>query len=826
MEVTYNRLKSYLPEVGDLTPDELSEILTGIGLEVASVEKVEQIKGGLKGLVIGEVLTCVAHPNSDHLHLTTVNIGEEEPLPIVCGAPNVAAGQKVVVATIGTTLYNDGEAYTIKKGKLRGEVSMGMICSEKEIGVGEDTSGIMVLPKEAKAGTPAAEWFQLQEDWLIEIDITPNRVDATSYFGVARDVAAYLSHKRGQAIRAKKPELPPLPHKQHEGGVQVSVNLPASECPRYTGITLRNLKNGASPKWVRDCLEETGHKSINTIVDISNFVLFELGQPIHIFDADKIKGSHLTLQHLAEGSAFTTLDGVERKAGGQEIMICDADNRVLCMAGILGATAAEVTDDTTRVFIECANFNATAIRKAARRHGISTDASFRFERGLDPAACTEALLRTVALLVEHCGAEVEGESVDIVSEVLPERHCQLRLGHMNEFIGMEIAPEAVRTILAALDIDIEIEQEEGDCLTLRLPRYRSDVERECDVIEEILRIYGYNEVPLSGYLKANLSVRTEEDRRQAAERRLSDYLVGAGYREILSNSLTNEKYYTSKLYPQEKLIHLLNPLSRELAVLRQTLLYGGLEAIERNFKSMQTLCAFYEWGNVYALNPEGGQELDKRFVQRSMLGIWLSGEVHKDSWRQPASRASFFMLKSVVEQILAHYNIPKGSTEELIPDEEELYQDVIILKSKRSKQVLATLGSIHPKTCAAFDIEQPVFYAEIDTQLLFREAAQYPVEAKEINRMPIVTRDLALLLDEGIRFKEIVDVARKAGGKSLRDAVLFDVYTGKNLPAGKKSYAVRFRIQDEKATLTDKQIERIMSSIESALTKQLGASLR
>ena len=827
MDISYNRLKCYLPEAGELTPDELSRILTAIGLEVSAVKAIEPIRGGLKGLVVGEVLTCEAHPNSDHLHITTVNVGEGDPLPIVCGAPNVAAGQKVIVATIGTTLYHGDEAYTIKKGKLRGEVSMGMICSETEIGVGTDESGIMVLPAEAKPGTPAAEWFHLEEDWLISIDITPNRIDATSYFGVARDVAAYLSLKKGKTIRAQMPALPPIPVATREGGIEVTLDLPKEECLRYTGITLCELTNGESPKWLRESLEAIGHKSINAIVDISNFVLFELGQPIHIFDADKIEGNSLTLCHIPEGTPFTTLDGVERKAGGKEIMICDAAKRVLCMAGVLGGTDAEVTDKTTRVFVECANFNATAIRKAARRHGISTDASFRFERGLAPEACDNALRRTVDLLRSCCGAQVEGKPIDLGIASLPERHCVLRLKRMNDFIGTEIPEAAVRTILAALDI--QIERQDGDALALCLPSYRTDVTRECDVIEEILRIYGYNEVKPSGYIKANLSVRGDEDKRAAAERRLSDYLTGAGYREILSNSLTAEKYYTAKEYPSDALVHIVNPLSSELGVLRQTLLYGGLEAIELNRKNKQPLCAFYEWGNVYALNAAPSKDeapLTERFKQHAMLGLWLCGDMYADNWQRTAMDASFYMLKGTIQQLFAHYNIPEGVVEEVFCDETELYADALMFKSRRGGKLLATLGIVHPKVTAAFDIDCPVFYAELDAEQLFDEAKQYPLEAKEINRMPVVTRDLALLLDEEVRFKDIVDTARKAGGKSLRNVVLFDVYTGKNLPEGKKSYAVRFRIQDDKITLTDKQIEKIMSSIEKALTERLAASLR
>lgn len=831
MNISYNALCRYLPEVADIAPSQLCEILTSIGLEVASLTEVEAIKGGLKGIVVGEVLTCVDHPNSDHLHITTVNVGDEV-LPIVCGAPNVATGQKVPVATIGAILYDGEESFTIKKSKLRGEPSHGMICSQKEIGLGEDTSGIMVLPEEAPVGKPLASFFQIESDYRIEIDITPNRVDATSHFGVARDVAAYLSARSEKFIEAKRPEVNPLPVGQKGEGISVSVSLTPDECPRYSGITLKGIRNGESPKEIKSFLQSIDLHPVNLVVDLSNIVLYEVGQPLHILDADKIGGNSLKVCKLPEGTPFVTLDSVEHKLLGTEIMIVDGKETPLCMAGVFGGKEAEVTCDTTRVFIESANFNSTLIRKAARRHGISTDSSFRFERGLDPAATEYALQRIVDLLIKYTGAEVEGEPYDKLFKPLEEPRCTLSLSFMKQLVGIEIPLEKVKTILHSLDIYIE--REEGDLLHLLLPRYRTDVRRGADVVEEILRIYGYNEVPASGYITANLSTKGTNDKEYHSEILLSEQLVGAGYSEILCNSLSREKYYEGlSSCPTERLVHLLNPLSEELAVLRQTLLFGGLEAISRNERNKSPFSLFFEWGKVYRTTPDtenvkafnAGESLLEGYEEAPMLGLWNSGTLAESSWCQKEQPTSAFRLKGDIENIFRRMGITQELIEERLLEASDLFATELQYVT-REGEILCRMGQVASAITAQLDIDRLVFFAEIRSDLLFALGRKHKLQVEDINKFPVVIRDFALLIDEGVTFLELQKVAKEAGGKTLREVQLFDVYKGDNLPEGKVSYAVRFRLQDDKGTLTEKQIEKTMKNISSRLNSKLGATIR
>lgn len=832
MNISYKALCRYLPEVSTIAPDVLCEILTSIGLEVAGMAEVESIRGGLKGIVVGKVLTCIPHPNSDHLHITTVDIGEEI-LNIVCGAPNVAEGQKVLVATIGTTLYSGEDSFVIKKSKLRGEPSFGMICSEKEIGVGEDTSGIMVLPEEVPIGTLASDYFHIHSDYCIEVDITPNRVDATSHYGVARDIAAYLS-VRGNIVKASLPLVGEISQGKGEG-ISVAVSLQPEEALRYSGVTLKGIKNQESPKELQEFLTAIGLHPINLIVDISNFVLHEVGQPIHIFDADKIKGGRLNVCKLSQGIPFTTLDGVERKLLGTEIMIADTAYQPLCMAGIFGGKEAEVTLDTTRVFIESAHFNSTLIRKAARKHGISTDSSFRFERGLDPQATIYALQRAVDLLLKYGGEEVEieGKPYDYISKPFDEPRCTLSLTAMKNLVGEEIPLEKVKIILQSLDIIIE--KEEGDTLSLLLPRYRTDVRRQADVIEEILRIYGYNEIASSGYITANLSTQSKQDKDYRSELLISEQLVGAGYSEILSNSLTATKYYEglSSLAPN-RLIHLKNPLSGELAVLRQTLLFGGLEALSRNERNRQPFSLFFEWGNVYRTSPKeietprafnAGREILKGFEEVPMLALWASGTLGEDSWCQKSTPLSVYRLKGDLENIFQRMGIMRDTLTPHLLEESDLF--ITELQYQTSEGItLCRMGEVLPSICKALDIERPIFFAEIRCDYLYDLGRKKSLEVGDINKYPIVTRDFALLIDENITFAELERVAKTAGGKILREVQLFDVYSGKNLPEGKISYALRFRLQDDKATLAEKQIEKVMKNIRTQLEERLGATIR
>ena len=830
MNISYNALCRYLPKVADIDPHHLCDILTSIGLEVASIAEVEMVKGGLKGIVLGKVLTCEPHPNSDHLHLTTVDIGSEV-LNIVCGAPNVASGQIVPVATIGAVLYNGEECFTIKKSKLRGEVSCGMICSEKELGIGEDTSGIMVLPKEAPIGVPAKEYFQIESDYRIEIDITPNRVDATSHYGVARDLAAYLS-ARGQLVKAHLPEVKPLPQGKKGEGIAVSVDLLPEECPRYSGITLKGIHNGESPDEIKNFLKAIDLHPVNLVVDISNIVLYEVGQPLHILDADKINGQCLSVCKLPKGTPFVTLDSVEHKLLGTEIMIVDGNKEPLCMAGVLGGKEAEVTTETKRIFIESANFNSTLIRKAARKHGISTDSSFRFERGLDPAATAYALNRAVDLLINYAGAVVEGELYDSSFLPLEEPRCTLSLSFMKQLLGVEIPLEKVKTILQSLDVVVEKEQ--GDTLHLLLPRYRTDVRRQADIVEEILRIYGYNEIPSSGYVTANLSARGIKDQDYHSELLISEQMVGAGYSEILCNSLSSEKYYKPLTsYPWERLVHLLNPLSEELAVLRQTLLFGGLEATSRNERNKSPFCLFFEWGNVYRTTPtqestpafNAGTPLLKGYEEVPILALWNSGTLGEDSWYQKEQPTSAFRLKGDVENIFRRVGIPLHTLKESLLTQSDLFTTELQFVTQDGK-VLCRMGEVSSAIRKLCDIDRPVYYAELRSDLLFALGRKETLQVEDINKFPVVTRDFALLIDETVTFSEISKVATEAGGKLLRDVQLFDVYQGKNLPQGKVSYAVRFRLQDDKGTLTDKQIEKVMKNISSQLQSKLGATIR
>ncbi|KGN99116.1 phenylalanyl-tRNA synthetase subunit beta [Porphyromonas gingivicanis] len=826
MNISYKWLADYLPAVKEMTPQEVADALTSIGLETGSVERVDSIKGGLEGLVVGHVLTCTEHPNSDHLHCTTVDVGTEEPLKIVCGAPNIAQGQYVIVATIGTTLYSGEDSFVIKKSKLRGEESYGMICSEVEIGIGSDSSGILALSDAPTPGTSAAKYFNIECDYVLEVDITPNRVDATSHFGVARDLAAYLN-QRGKSVQAQRPEEAKLSSNSTVAPIDIAVEVSEEACPRYQGVVVEGLTNGESPEWLQQRLTAIGLRPLNLLVDISNYVLHEMGQPLHFFDADRIAGGRIRVAQLPKDTPFTTLDGVERKLQGTELMICDDQYKPLCMAGVFGGLDSGVTETTTRIFIECANFNSTLIRKAARAHALNTDSSFRFERGLDPEATNFALRRVLSLITELIPQAVVGSGVDVYRKAPEKPECTLRRSKLNEVAGAELADETVLKILQDLDINPIKTTEDGWLLSL--PVYRTDVRREIDVIEEILRIYGYNEIPLKGYIHANLSTRSENDLDYHSELILSEQLVGAGYNEILSNSLTAERYYTElTTYPASELVSLVNPLSRELGVLRQTLLFGGLEAISRNFHNKQSVCAFFEWGNCYRKEAQEGLEKNELSVykEKAMLGLWLSGTRAENNWLTPAQKMTVYHLKSDVENLFRRMHIVPD-TLHLTISSNDLFTDCLEYRiGDASGACIAWLGRVKPEITHSFEIEDPVFYAEIDRTLLMQWGRKSPLQAKEINKYPVVKRDLALLLDEAIPFIEIEKIAYKAERKLLQRVELFDVYTGKNLPEGKKSYAVSFYLQDETATLTDKQIEKSMLRIRQMLEKELGASLR
>ena len=820
MNISYNWLKEYLDF--DLQPEEVAAALTSIGLETGGVEEVQTIKGGLEGLVIGEVLTCVEHPNSDHLHITTVNVGGEAPLQIVCGAPNVAAGQKVVVAVNGTKLYDGDNCFTIKRSKIRGVESNGMICAEDEIGIGTDHSGIIVLPAEAVVGTPAKEYYNVKSDFVLEVDITPNRVDATSHYGVARDLAAYLK-QAGKPAQLKAPSVEAFQIDDPTAGISVEVQN-TEACLRYSGVTIQGVTVKESPEWMQNRLRAIGLRPINNVVDVTNFILHELGQPLHSFDAGKIKGNHVIVKTEPAGTKFVTLDGVERTLTDRDLMICNTEEP-MCIGGVFGGLDSGVTEQTTDVFLESACFHPTWIRKTARRFGLNTDASFRFERGLDPNQTIYVLKRAALLIQELAGGRITGEIQDVSPKVYEPYRVSVTYQKINSLIGKEIPVETVKSIVESLEMKIVAEDEAG--LTLDVPMYRIDVQRDVDVIEDILRIYGYNNVEFSEHVKSNLSYKTPTDRSWELQNLISEQLCGCGFNEILNNSLTRSAYYNElSTYPVSHCVMLMNPLSADLNCMRQTLLFGGLESAEHNMKRKNGNIRFYEFGNCYDYNIDNKREGETlgEFSEEYRLGIWLAGNRVENSWAHPNEKTSVYELKAYVENILVRLGVEmrKVIFGNLSND---LYSAGLTITTGAGRQ-LGTLGIVQKKICKALDIDTEVYYAELSWTQLMKEIKKSKVSFSELSKFPAVKRDLALLLDKGVQFAEIVKIARESERKLLKDVELFDVYEGKNLPAGKKSYAVSFYLQDETKTLNDKQIEAIMKKIQSGLEQKLGAQLR
>ncbi len=822
MNISYDWLREYVQT--NLTAEELSKALTSIGLETGGVEEVESVPGGLRGLVIGQVLTCVDHENSDHLHVTTVDIGAEEPLQIVCGAPNVGVGHAVVVATIGTVLGHGEETFTIKKGKIRGVESFGMLCSEVEIGVGHDNSGIILLPLDkVRIGMPAAEYFGVRTDEVLEVDITPNRIDATSHYGVARDVAAYLT----QNVTPTKATLPEV--KSLANGacpVEVEITAPQDVVARYQGVVVRGVTVGESPEWLRFRLEAIGQKPINNIVDITNYVLHEFGQPLHAYDVDKIK-SKLIVGLSKPEAKVTLLDHVEHTLCEQDIVISDGSGKPVCLAGVMGAEDSGTTEGTTSIFIESANFNASYVRKSARRQGLNTDSSFRFERGLDANNTTWALARAVSLILELCPeATVDGGVYDYYPVKSEPYQVELSLDKMAKLIGKVIPQEEVKRILESLEI--KVLAQEGDLWKLEVPKYRIDVTRDVDVIEDVMRIYGYNNIELSGYIHANLSSQTDIDRSYKRKILISEQLVGAGFSEILCNSLSAEAYYEGlSSYPTERLVRLLNPLSNELGVMRQSLLFGGLQSISRNLRRQIKNIHFFEWGNCYSSRmEEGSMPTMDSYEESQRLGLWISGERVSGNWAHPNETVSPFELKAHVEHILRRLAINVGLLRYQEVECDIFAGKCLEITAEGGRLLVGRLGLVSNKLLIAADIEQPVYYAELEWNTIQRLAERAKIVISELPKFPVVKRDLSLLIDQQTKFVEIEAIAYKSEKKLLKKCELFDVYEGKNLPAGKKSYAVSFFLQDETQTMSEKQIESIMSKIQRSLETQLGASLR
>jgi len=835
MKISYKWLREYVDTT--LSAQEVADALTSVGLEVDSVEEVQAVKGGLKGLWIGEVLTCEAHPNSDHMHVCMVNVGQGEPIQIVCGAPNVAAGQKVVVAVVGTKLYDGDECFTIKRSKLRGIESNGMICAEDEIGIGTDHSGIIVLPDEAVVGTPASDYYHLESDFVIEVDITPNRADACSHYGVARDLYAWLL-QNGYETSLHRPSCDDFV--VDDESLPIDIRIENDEaCPRYCGVTLTGCEVKESPEWLQEKLRIIGLRPINNIVDITNYIMMAYGQPLHCFDADMITGKQVVVKTMPEGTPFVTLDGVEHKLSDHDLAICNAEEP-MCIAGVFGGKGSGTYETTKDVLLESAYFNPTWIRKSARRHGLSTDASFRFERGIDPHGQIYALKQAAIMARELAGARVSMQIVDVCPRPASDFNVSLDYAYVDALIGKHIPADTIKRIVTSLEMKIEQETPEG--LTMTVPAYRVDVQRPCDVVEDILRIYGYNNVEIPTTLKSSLSVKGEPDKSYKLQNLVSEQLVGAGFREILNNSLQRGGYYDGlESYKSENLVRLLNPLSQDLNVLRQTLLFGGLESIARNTSYRNADLHFFEFGNCYRFTAENRSPIiipgvsssrDPEVIKHVLdaysedyhLGMWLTGRRVSGSWAHPDEDTSFAELKAHVMNIFTRMGVPFGLLV-FAEGHSDIFGKSLVIQNRGGK-VLAEMGIVSPLVLKMFDITAPVYFADLRWNQLMKTIRNVKVSYQEISRFPAVSRDLALLLDEGVEFGQIEKIAYQTEKRLLRAVTLFDVYEGKNLPAGKKSYAVNFILQDNEKTLNDKQIDAIMQKLIQQLTAQLHAELR
>ena len=807
MKISINWLKQYIRL--DLEISEISELLTNTGLEVEGVSCVESIKGGLEGVIIGEVLTCIQHPNADRLKLTTVNIGEEDVLQIVCGAPNVDVGKKVLVATIGTILYNGEESFKIKKGKIRGEFSMGMICSEDELSLGESHEGIMILPNDAEVGTLASDYFNVENDTVLEIGLTPNRSDAMGHIGVARDLKAVLNHK-GSKLEMCLPKVDDF--KVDNTDYSISVIVEDSElCPRYSGVSISSVKIDDSPVWLQNRLKSIGLDPINNVVDVTNYVLHETGQPLHAFDLDKISGNKVIVRKAKNKTKFTTLDDVERELSSQDLMICN-EKEAMCLAGVFGGSDSGVSNKTDTIFLESAYFNPVSIRKTAKRHGLSTDSSFRFERGCDPNNTIYSLKRAALLIQEIAGGVISSDIVDVYPKPIHDFKINLSYQKLDSLIGEKIEREVVKSILNDLEIKVVSQSEKG--LSLEVPLYRADVQREIDVIEEILRIYGFNTVSISE--KLNTSIQYSEDINPASIRNvISDLLSSNGYSEIMNNSLTKGDYNTliKELNP-EKNITLLNPLSHDLNILRQSLLFPILENVSYNINRKNKDLKLYEFGKSY-------HKIDGEYVENQHLIILLTGNVSSENWNSTITSVNFFNLKEKVEHILYRLGITKLKSEELIG-----YGISDGLMYKHKKDTLVCFGKVDKKITKKFGIKQEVFYADFNWDLALRLVVNTKIKYSEITKFPNVKRDLSLLIDKNITFKELLQIANESEKNILKSVNLFDVYEGEKLPEGKKSYALSFILEDKSRTLTDKHIDKVMNKLVKAYENTIGAEVR
>ena len=820
MNISYKWLKEYVDF--DLTPQEVCDALTSGGLEVDALEEVQTIKGGLKGLYVGKVLTCEMHPNSDHLHVTTVDLGRETPSQIVCGAPNVAAGQKVIVADIGCVLYDGDNEFTIKKSKLRGVDSYGMICAEDEIGVGNSHDGIIVLPEDAPIGMPAAEYYHLESDWLIEVDITANRADALSHWGVARDLYAWLL-QNGYKTSLHRPDCSDFVVDNEDLPIEVTIDNNEA-CKRYACVSITGCDVKESPEWLQNKLRTIGLRPINNIVDITNYVMMAYGQPLHCFDADMIDGKHIIVKTLNDGTPFVTLDGEEHKLSDKDLAICNV-NDAMCIAGVFGGKGSGTYDTTSNVVLESAYFHPTWIRKSARRHGLSTDASFRFERGIDPNGIIYALKQAAILCKQLAGGKISMNIKDVYPNPIEDFKVSLKYDYVNSLIGKEIPASTVKSIVTSLEMKIDSENEEG--LELSVPPYRVDVQRPCDVVEDILRIYGYNNVEIPTQLKSSLVIKGFEDKKHKLENLVGEQLVGEGYNEILNNSLTKGSYYDNlNNYHEDNLVKIMNPLSSDLNVMRETLLFGGLETVAYNANRKNPDLRLFEFGNVYIYNPENKNEDNpmQAYKEEKHLALWVSGKRVSGCWAHPDEDSSFFEIKAAVINFFRRIGLSLASVD-MSDGNNNIFNKSISIKNKGGK-LLAEMGVLSNTLLKKTGITSPVYYADINWTAVMKQVRKNSVSFKEISKYPAVSRDLALLLDKQVEFAQIEAIAYKTERKYLKSVELFDVYEGKNLPEGKKSYAVNFILQDEQKTLTDKQIEAIMNKLIANIKKELNAELR
>lgn len=819
MKISYNWLKQYIHF--DLTPEITAKYLTSCGLEVEGIEEFETIKGGLKGFIIGEVLTCENHPDSDHLHVTTVNVGSESPLTIVCGASNIAQGQKVVVATIGAIVYFDQNSVTIKKSKIRGIVSEGMICAEDEIGIGSSHNGIMVLADNAKPGTSAASYFKVENDAIFEIGLTPNRSDAISHLGVARDLYAVLKVNNIPCSPIISPNVEDYIPTAKMNAVDVVLE-DKNGCPRYNGLTIQNVEVGESPEWLKNRLRSIGCRPINNVVDVTQYIMFEIGQPLHAFDADKIIGNKVIIKTLPEGTPFITLDGHEVKLSDEDLMICNAE-KGMCIAGVYGGIESGVTSNTKNIFLESAYFNPLSVRKTSKRHNLKTDASFRFERGCDPEITKYAIIRAVNLIQELTGATKVSVITDIYPTEIERKKIILSFDEINKIAGKDIDRQLISNILLLLGMEVHANREEQ--LMVTIPLNKTDVTRPIDLIEEILRIYGYNNIEIPDSMTYQLSIDNNVSNSDY-QKTISQYLASNGFFEIMNNSLTKKIYSEAfDFIDENRTVAIMNPLSNELNVLRQSLLFSGLENIVRNINNKNPNLKLFEFGNCYHKNIDAlkRDDVTKRFIENPVLSIFITGSSGNDNWYQPAKEMDFFFLKNYIHNLFLILNFPMQLLKTSVENSELFLENLCYTLGENE---ILKMGKIHPKISKYFDIKKPVYYAEFYLDMLYPFCNNSPVEYRQITFAPEVKRDLALVIDKDVSYEKLEFIAIKYGSKLLKSVHLFDVYEGDKIEAGKKSYALQFVLRHNEKTLTEEEINIVMNKLIAAFQKEVGARLR